>query len=801
MKRRFFLIGFSLITLMLTCARAQMQIDSSMKRYNHSVPGEKLYIHFDNTIYVPGQTVWYKVYLQSTESVDDISRNVYVDWYDDAGKIINRNISPVANAVSWGNFEIPKNYAGNKLNVVAYTKWMLNFDSAFLFKKTMEVTGPASISNDYTAIPSKISLQFFPEGGELVENISSVIAFNAVNSAGMPVTVKDISLKNKEDQEIAVFSTEHDGMGSFKITPVHGEAYTAEWKDPAGNLHRTKLPDVKTNGLVLTISSQKRSGRQLFSIERPEILDERFRHITIVATMQQQVVFKAAANFENKTTIIGSLPVTSFGSGILQVTVFDNGQHPVAERIVFVNNNDFRVQADLITDTLNLTKHGKNQYSIHLSDTMPASLSVSVTDGRASSDSCHNIISHMLLSSEIKGYVHNPAYYFSSTDDSVVNQLDLVMLTHGWRKFVWGQVLADKMPALDYAKDTGYLSISGKIDGVSGKRIAKTETMNLILLAKDSTKRFIFSPLDSDGRFHENNLILYDTTKIYYQLNKTIGESTHQVNISTEFLSFDSTRKIPANQFFLQDTTGLALAQRTAEEEKQMEELQKNNVLKEVVVNTTAKTRTEKLDDRYTKNTMFKRTLAHSFNVVDDPFGPNATNVLSYLYTKVAGLKVDNPFSYAPNVTYRGGEPAFFLDEVQVDASTLSSISMNTIAYIKVFEISFPLVRNGANGAIAVYTKKGEDAVGIFNGLSSILLPGYTAIKQFYSPNYGEMQLEKDQQDFRRTLYWQPNLKYDGVNKNIPFSFYNNDISHSLRVIIEGMSLDGRWIHISKLLR
>lgn len=801
MKRRYSLIGFSLIVLVLNTARAQVPIDSSVKRYNNRVPVEKLYIHFDNTIYTAGHTIWYKIYLQSTKSVDDISRNVYIDWYDDKGKIVSRNIAPVANAVSWGNFEIPGNYAGNKLNVVAYTKWMLNFDSAFLFKKTMEITRPGSSPNTYAVIPSKASLQFFPEGGELIENILSVVAFNAVNSAGMPIAIKDISLKNNEDQAITVFSTEHDGMGEFKLLPVHGETYTAEWKDPAGILHRTKLPDVKTNGLVLTISPQKRSGKQLFSIERPEILDEKVKHITIVATMQQQVVFRAAANFENKTKVSGSLPVASFGSGIVQVTVFDSEQRPVAERILFVNNNDFRMEAGFVTDTLNLTSHGKNKYSINFSDTTPALLSVSVTDGKEASDSSRNIISHMLLSSELKGYVHNPAYYFNSTDDSVANQLDLVMLTHGWRKFVWKQVLENKIPEQAYAKDTGYLSISGKIEGVSNKRIAKTETMNLILMAKDSTKRFIFSPLKPDGSFYESNLILYDTTKIYYQLNKTIGESSHQVNISNGFLSFDSTQKIQVKQNFLPDTAGLANAQKIAQDEKEMEGLQKNNILKEVVVNTRVKTRSEKLDERYAKSPMFKRTQAHSFNVIDDPFGSNATNVLSYLYTKVPGLKVDNPFSYAPNVTYHGAEPAFFLDEIQVDPSTLSSISMNTIAFIKVFEITFPLARNGANGAIAVYTKKGEDAVGIFDGLSYTLLPGYSAIKQFYSPNYGEMQLEKDQRDLRRTLYWQPNLKYDGINKSLPFSFYNNDFSHSLRVIIEGMSQDGRWIHISKLLR
>ena len=127
---------------------------------------------------------------------------------------------------------------------------------------------------------------------------------------------------------------------------------------------------------------------------------------------------------------------------------------------------------------------------------------------------------------------------------------------------------------------------------------------------------------------------------------------------------------------------------------------------------------------------------------------------------------------------------------------------MADIAYIKVIDPPFyGAMGGGAGGAIAVYTKKGDDAIKSVAGMDYSLVAGYTPVKQFYSPNYAEEQINFNQTDLRRTIYWKPNIVTDKVHNKVKISFYNNDISHSLQLVLEGMTVDGKLIHISKLLK
>jgi hypothetical protein len=166
-----------------------------------------------------------------------------------------------------------------------------------------------------------------------------------------------------------------------------------------------------------------------------------------------------------------------------------------------------------------------------------------------------------------------------------------------------------------------------------------------------------------------------------------------------------------------------------------------------------------------------------------------------------AGMLLLNAQSDAPSLIWRRFPVALFLNEVPVDAGTLANVYLSDVAYIKVLRPPFyGAMGGGGGGALAVYTRKGDELKGGFAGLEHILLPGYTPIKQFYSPDYAEAQRNAAQPDLRQTLYWDPDMQTDGENRKLRFSFYNNDLSHSLRVTIQGLSADGRMIHISKLL-
>jgi hypothetical protein len=187
--------------------------------------------------------------------------------------------------------------------------------------------------------------------------------------------------------------------------------------------------------------------------------------------------------------------------------------------------------------------------------------------------------------------------------------------------------------------------------------------------------------------------------------------------------------------------------------------------------------------------------------MADDQQAGSYSSAFAFLQSRVPGLQISNAYSINPTAQWRGSSVSFFLDEFPVDASSLSSITLNNIAYIKVFQPPFfGASGGGAGGAIAVYTKKGGDSKTFSQGLDYTILPGYTPVKQFYSPSYGEQQLTFGETDLRQTIYWNPYIQTDEKNRKVKISFYNNDISHSIHVILEGMSLDGQLVHVSRLL-
>src|SRR6185437_3349337 len=192
--------------------------------------------------------------------------------------------------------------------------------------------------------------------------------------------------------------------------------------------------------------------------------------IHILGTMYQQKVFDLDETLENGKSE-GMIPTDSLPSGILTVTVFDQRWKPLAERITYINNDDYLFYPEINLLDSGLGKRAKNNLQISVPEGISANLSVSITDEKIESDKNDNIISHLLLTSDLKGKINNPAYYFLNNSDSISQQLDLVMLTHGWRRFDWQKIVEGKSIEIKYPKDTSYLSLSGKILGASPSQI------------------------------------------------------------------------------------------------------------------------------------------------------------------------------------------------------------------------------------------------------------------------------------------------------------------------------------------
>jgi hypothetical protein len=790
---------FFLLLAMAAATSVKAQPDSVLRIHSENYPEEKIFLHFDKSSYLPGETIWFKAYIIAGIAPTEISKNIYIEVADASGTVLQHITSPVSIASAKGSFTIPYTYKGSLVHIKAYTSWMLNFDTAFLYHKNITV-----VQQQETVAKQKplALIGFFPEGGDLINTIECRVAFKANTAYGNPVYIKG-ALYNNANKLVDSFVSKHDGLGSFTITPQKGETYKAVWKDEWGTVHTSFLPVAKDEGATISLEE---SGSQLnVSIKRTATAPDNLKALKLVATMFKQVVYRSNAKLQSSISVNGVIPLTDMPTGVMQVTLFDANWMPVAERIFFVKNQDYELLADARIFKPNFSPKAKNTLEINMPDSLIGNMSVAITDADANASNPDNIISSMLLTNDIKGYVHKPSFYFSNDADSTKKFLDLVMLTHGWRRIKWQEVMQGKLPAITYPKDSTYLSVRGKVFGANASQLREAGFINLIVQPKDTSakKQLLFVPLKPDGTFEQNNYIFYDTVSIFYQFNKK-KDLAYNASVTFNNSLFAAPQKLVMDSAFRSpfavDTLGLARRRQLMTYQASLDKLLQGTTLEGVTVKSKVKTRTDELEAKYVSG-MFKGD-GYQFDMVNDPAAQSAIDVLSYLQGRVAGLTINGSGSQA-TVTWRGSSTSFFVDEFQADVERVQTISVNDIAYIKVLRPPFfGATGGGAGGAIAIYTRKGGDVKSEpGKGLDNKKLAGYTVMKEFYSPNYETNPEKRSDQDVRTTLYWNPYVLTDRKNRTVLLTFFNNDISKKLRVDIQGMNMEGKLVYIEKIIQ
>ncbi len=780
------------------------QLDSVMSVYEERFPTEKIHIHFDKSAYNKEETIWYKVYIMSGSDLSLISRNVYLEWYDTTGRMINQTVSPLYQSSAKGSFELPATYNGNFIHVKAYTRWMLNDDPAFSYERQLAInTQPAADFKKPVFVP-RTKVELFPEGGFLVQGVSSRVAFKATNQFGNPVLIKGI-LVNDKNKTLDTLRVVHDGMGSFYLLPIAGETYKVNWTDENGKTGSTAMPVAKAQGVVMRLSTT--NEKALVRVERSEGVPENMKQFNLVVHMNQAVFFKALLKGTDRLVQQAGIPIDELPTGILQFSLFSSDWIPVAERIIFVNNHLHEFNAKINPQVISVEKRGKTVLDIVVSDTAYANMSIAVTDASVPIPEHNTIFSDMLLSSEIKGKVYNPAYYLKSDADSITAALDLVMLTNGWRRFDWEKIKAGVLPTLKYPMETGMMKIGGKVLGMKSISTASPLMLNLIVVNKDSSKRFMFIPVQKDGSFEDNSVFFYDTARIFYSFNgNTKLTDVTQVQFDNGLLR-QQYKKI---EFGVRDpfTTWTDSLARTRmnfflAQQEQLKRSMAATTLQEVIVKSRAKRdgNLQALEQRYVSG-LFSGGDGYSFDLTEDPFSKSALDILSYLQGKVAGLMISGSGAQA-TLSWRGAVPDLFLNEMQSGVDVVQTVPVADIALVKVFRPPFFGSMGGGNGgAIAIYTRKGGDrgkGGADSKGLENTVLGGYSRFKEFYSPSY-EKPADNFETDIRTTLYWNPYVLTNKKSPRARIQFYNNDISKKLQVVIEGVNGDGKMTRTVRIL-
>ena len=791
----FFIIFFSFTS------KGQV-FDSLLNIYEEQFPHEKIHIHFDRTMYNTGETIFYKLYVLSGMEWTSLSKNVYVSWYDNNGNYIKQTAAPLFQSSVKGSFEVPANYKGNFLRVKAYTRWMLNEDSVFLFEKNIPINERV-VSKVKTIATPKTRVDVFPEGGSFVQGLINKLAFKATNNFGTPVFIKGF-LVNSKNKVLDTLKVLHDGMGMFSLRPQEGEKYQLNWTDENGIKGVSPIVAASKEGVILKISMD--NEKAYAQVDRTLDVPATYKHMRLLVHQNQHLIYTVEFKGEERQVQKAALPIDELPTGILQFSLFTNDWLPIAERIVMVNNRLHEYNANLNVGVANMNKRGKNILEIIVKDTAATNMSISITDASVVMPEQQSIYSDFLLSSEIRGKVYNPAYYFTSDADSVTAHLDLVMLTNGWRRFDWAKVKAGILPTLTYPRETELMKLTGKLYGGTLSKSTDNLLLNLIIHGKDSSNKMLFVPINKDGNFEDKSIFYYDTSRIYYSLNgKSKLDNQTVVRFENGLLKQDfKNLQVDPDSFQSNTTDSMARAKLNLfflEQEKQRK-LLASMTLTEVVVKSKVKTPIQLLEEKYATG-LFSGTDGTSFDLSSDGIAIGAVDVLTFLQAKVAGLNISVAGSQA-SATWRGSKTDFFVNEFSTPIEQVQNMNIAEIAYIKAIRPPFFGSSNGSSGgsggAIAIYTKRGSANKGSninSKGMENVVLGGYSVFKEFFHPEY-DKPTASFEADNRTTLYWNPYVLTNKRSPRVRIEFYNNDISKKLQIVLEGMNANGKLARVVK---
>lgn len=639
---------------------------------------------------------------------------------------------------------------------------------------------------------------FFPEGGDLVAGLANRVAFKAVNPQNEGVDIEGHIIDDR-GKKVTTFKSTHLGMGRVTFEPKKNRSYKAVIKGEKGASQTMPLPIVKEKGYVLRVDQPT---DQMLQIKVMTSLRKKQR-IVLIGHSRGEPVYTVSGITKRNRSFVTRLSTQKLPQGIVQLTLFNEKFMPLGERLVFVRKaNDLTiglstskktyVPRSKVTLKLNVTNTQK--------DTLKSILSVSVIDKEMVQevpDHTH-ILSHLLLTSDIKGYVEKPNFYFKDNTPEVREGLDLLMMTQGWRRFTWQKVLNKNRLTPRVKLEQGF-TLSGQITTLAGKPVK----FGHVRIAAPRVNLFSNTQTDYEGRFIFENLILLNTTKLLIKAFDSKMKSRVRIKLDDNYapLKVSSLRGYP----LYKSIVNKGYLRNQAKQNQLLKALGIN--LDEYIVLDEIQVTGKKLRGRQYEKRKGMLYTQPTFRLRLDSAKAETsaiTDFLTYISGRIPGLTVRTvPGSTQRVVVYRGSditlsgrivEPMYLLNGVPVNINTLQSLQLSQVAFVDMLSIAQSRIygQDAVHGVLAVYLKKNTAGVPPtkYGELTMTYKKGFTRARQFYVPPYNDpIFVKKEIPDFRSTIYWNPYVEVK--NGEAEVSFYNADAPGVYKVIVEGISKDG----------
>lgn len=811
MKKQIYALIFALFALfsaftIIGNGDLSEKILAQLTRYMRETPQEKVYLHFDKPYYMAGETMWYKGYLfdATAHGVDSFSRVLYVDLIDPSvGKVLIHNTLKCEQGMTDGSFKLPDTLVEKTYTVRAYTNYMKNFSEDWFFQKPIKIwQSKNNKSAEYAKLADVADCTFFPEGGNLINGLETRVAFKAVNTSGKGLDVEGVLFENEKDTVLA-FKSMHAGMGYFYFAPKTGKKYTAKIKKSDGTEGVFFLPDAQEQGLSLAVdnTTNKTNIKVFINNPQPKSADKA-GELVLIAHQRGKPCYSVKGSDAKKSLAVNIPRAGIPDDGIVQITLFDAEGQPRCERLIFVQQNK-QINLKITPDKTAYKTREKVTLTVEATDStgkpVMGNFSLAATDGTQvlSNKYDENLMSYLLLSSDLnrkdavlRGIIEDPAYYFDKSNRAANRDLDILMMTQGWRRFVWQDILAEKPFKPQFFIEQG-LSITGRTVRPNGKLTTKPVNVTMMINGADKKPILNLATADSLGNFGFYFLDFLDTTTVFVQAVKGKGLGVLNVALDNPKTPQVLITKIPFNTMAF-DAAAFAEFLKTTRETLEFErklQLNKEKMLQTLEVK--AK-RNIPVDDR-----RIYGTASNMIDMTKENCGSYST-ILDVIAGRVAGVQVQGS-GFDAQIVIRGGASVNFrLDGMPVDQDMINSISPCDVEAIDVLKGPEAAIfgSQGGDGVIAILTKRGNPNYDYSNdpapaGVIVQKRQGYTPTRQFYAPKYDESKPEHEFKDFRSTLYWQPYVQTDASGK-ATVTFWNSDAKTKINIVAEGISQKGR---------
>jgi hypothetical protein len=784
-------------------AHAQNKAETALQKFGENYPQEKIHLLLNKDHYVAGENLWFKSFVFDGYNRSDISTSLFVELYDSSKKLLDKKMIPLLKGEGSGSFFLSATLKEDVYFIRAYTTWMTNFSEEYNYLRPITVYNPSSPQKLIENNDAPWTATVHPESGTFIDGIETKFAVRLHSVGKTPLNWKGyVSDNENPETPIVTFKNFDQNVGSFPLKPQAGKKYQLTIEDEKGKKTSLDLPMASSSGLHLQVESTDKSVKYTLNSKNISTENQPYK---ILGTINNTLVYKAIIR-KLSDSQSASIPTEKLVNGILRLTVFDNKENVIAERLCFVQPQTLHLKKPNITTDFNSKEKSLNALTIG-KDTGFDNYSVTVLDAKSnSSEEENSLLSTLWLTGDLSSSIDKPAQYFTKNNNP--QALDALLISEKWKRFEWYSIISGNYPFIKN-KPESYISYKGKV--LSQGKPAANADLNLIFKMPDSGLKFHQIKTDNSGLFALDNLVFEDIMNFSYQLNtsdKAIANST-QVYFQPAFSFIPLRKDLPSTPMKLTERIqGEELPEKVAKSvstltfEKFINE--KITDIEEVKIKGERKNKTQKLNDALS-SPLFKSMNEMVFDFVNDNNMIGENNILQWLQGRVPGLQIS---SQGPNTTatMRGGNVDIFLDEMRVDASQISMISVSDVAMIKVIRGFFSGgFGGGGNGAIAIYTRRGGITGSVpDNGQSKSLkemkLKGYDKEEPFNNTMYENVPQTDLAKDTRSTLYWNPNLQKDDAG-SAKIKFYNNDEAKEFKVIIIGFDQEDTPLYYNEILK